>query len=361
MGSFGDRFAKIAEVYGAAVTRLEVEWGTAPQPAAVRAAAAETPDLKAVLLTHNETSTGVTSDIAALAAAVREAAPDALILVDAISALGAVPFAMDDVGPGPRRHRVAEGVDGRAGHGDGGRRAARLGRRRDRDDAPLLPRPQAPPRRRPPRARPRGRPRSRCMYQVDEGLRLMQAEGDGVYRAPRGGAGDDAGRPPGARVRAPRGRRRRLEDGHRGVDPRDPRLEGVQRLPQAARPRARRRPGQAQGQDLPARPPRLGDDGRHPRRDRRPRAGRDRAGPRRPARARPSPPRSRRSSRPASGSRCPREDPRRRAARPGGHRPPPRATTRSTSSSACRARRSSRSCPSTTRSSSAARSRPTRR
>ena len=36
MGAFGDRFAKIAEVYGAAVTRLEVEWGKAADPAAVR-------------------------------------------------------------------------------------------------------------------------------------------------------------------------------------------------------------------------------------------------------------------------------------------------------------------------------------
>ena len=86
MGAFGDRFAKVAVVYGAAVTRLEVEWGRAPEPAAVREAAAAIDGLKAVLLTHNETSTGVTSDIPALAAAVREVAPDALILVDAISA-----------------------------------------------------------------------------------------------------------------------------------------------------------------------------------------------------------------------------------------------------------------------------------
>ena len=35
MGAFGDRFAKIAEVYGAAVTRLEIEWGKAPEPGAV--------------------------------------------------------------------------------------------------------------------------------------------------------------------------------------------------------------------------------------------------------------------------------------------------------------------------------------
>src|SRR5262249_21521059 len=95
MGAFGDRFAAIAETYGAAVTRLGVDWGTAADPAAVRDAAAAIPALKAGLLTHNETSTGVTNDVAALAAAVREVAPDALVLVDAISAMGAVPFAMD--------------------------------------------------------------------------------------------------------------------------------------------------------------------------------------------------------------------------------------------------------------------------
>ena len=49
----------------------------------------------AVLLTYNETSTGVTNPLAELAAAVRAAAPDALILVDAISGLGALPFEMD--------------------------------------------------------------------------------------------------------------------------------------------------------------------------------------------------------------------------------------------------------------------------
>jgi len=95
VGAFGDRFAKVAEVYGADVRRLEVEWGQAATPAAVRAALLEEPETKAVLLTHNETSTGVTNPIPELAATVREIAPDALILVDAISALGAVPFAMD--------------------------------------------------------------------------------------------------------------------------------------------------------------------------------------------------------------------------------------------------------------------------
>ena len=48
-----------------------------------------------MLLTHNETSTGVMNPIPELAAAIREERPDALILVDSVSGLGAVPFEMD--------------------------------------------------------------------------------------------------------------------------------------------------------------------------------------------------------------------------------------------------------------------------
>ena len=94
-GAFGDRFAIIASVYGADVMRLETEWGQAAEPAALRAHLALDADYRAVLLTHNETSTGVTNPIAELAATVHELAPDALVLVDGVSALGAVPFEMD--------------------------------------------------------------------------------------------------------------------------------------------------------------------------------------------------------------------------------------------------------------------------
>jgi aspartate aminotransferase-like enzyme len=180
MGAFGDRFAQIADVYGAAVTRLSVDWGRAAEPAAVRDAAAAVPGLKAVLLTHNETSTGVANELAPLAAAIREVAPDALILVDAISALGAVPFAMDAWGldlvvtgsqkawmsaPGmamavlsPRAWAATE--------------TARMPRfyldlRKHRDTAGNGETPWT--------------PAVAVLYQVDEGLRLMQAEGDGVF------------------------------------------------------------------------------------------------------------------------------------------------------------------------------------
>ncbi len=180
MGAFGDRFAKIAEVYGAAVTRLEVEWGAAPEPGEVRAAAAAMPGLKAVLLTHNETSTGVTSDIPALAAAVRDVAPDALILVDAISALGAVPFAMDAWGldlvvTGSQKAWMSAPGMAMAAVGPRAWAAAEVARmprfyldlKRHRDTAVNGETPWT--------------PAVAVMYQIDEGLRLMQAEGDGVF------------------------------------------------------------------------------------------------------------------------------------------------------------------------------------
>lgn len=94
IGAFGDRFAKIAETYGAEVDRVSAEWGWAAEPDEVRERLSSAA-YKAVLLTHNETSTGVMNPVAALAAAIRETAPDALILVDSVSALGAVPFEMD--------------------------------------------------------------------------------------------------------------------------------------------------------------------------------------------------------------------------------------------------------------------------
>jgi aspartate aminotransferase-like enzyme len=99
IGAFGDRFARIATRYGADVTTLPVEWGRAAEPADMTVAldqmAGAGRPARAVLLTHNETSTGVTNPIAELAAVARRAAPDALLLVDGISGLGAIPFETD--------------------------------------------------------------------------------------------------------------------------------------------------------------------------------------------------------------------------------------------------------------------------
>jgi aspartate aminotransferase-like enzyme len=89
---------KIASTYGADVTKVASEWGKAAEAARVRAALEAGGPWKAVLLTQNETSTAVTNPIAELAATVKAAAPDALIIVDAISGLGAIPFETDGWG-----------------------------------------------------------------------------------------------------------------------------------------------------------------------------------------------------------------------------------------------------------------------
>lgn len=98
IGSFGERLASIAEVYGAAVIPLAYEWGQAARPDDIRAALKGNTGVKAVLVTHNETSTGVTNPLAEIAAAVRETSPETLVVVDAVSSLAAIPLEMDGWG-----------------------------------------------------------------------------------------------------------------------------------------------------------------------------------------------------------------------------------------------------------------------
>src|SRR5215469_3060636 len=63
IGSFGDRLAKIAETYELQVTRIEFPWGQAADLTTIEARLKELAPYKGVLMTHNETSTGVTNDI----------------------------------------------------------------------------------------------------------------------------------------------------------------------------------------------------------------------------------------------------------------------------------------------------------
>jgi aspartate aminotransferase-like enzyme len=98
IGGFGDRFASIASSFGAQVERLEVPWGQAAEPAEVAERLATGDPYRAVLVTHNETSTGVANPLRELAEVVRAAPGEPLLLVDGISGLGAMPFEMDGWG-----------------------------------------------------------------------------------------------------------------------------------------------------------------------------------------------------------------------------------------------------------------------
>jgi len=93
-GSFGDRFIDLARAYGADVKTLEFEWGAAVDPDAIRRALREDASIKAVMLTHNETSTGITHPLAELSAVVKGEF-NKLLLVDAVSSLGCIPLPVD--------------------------------------------------------------------------------------------------------------------------------------------------------------------------------------------------------------------------------------------------------------------------
>jgi aspartate aminotransferase-like enzyme len=86
-GKFGARWADMARTFGFDVQVLEVPWGRSFDPDVVAEALRGAPTPDAVLMVHSETSTGVLHDVERLAQAVRAAAPEALIVVDAVTSL----------------------------------------------------------------------------------------------------------------------------------------------------------------------------------------------------------------------------------------------------------------------------------
>lgn len=92
-GHFGERWAAIAQSYGLDVVHLRYAWGETPVPDEIAARLAEAAGARAVYVTHSETSTGVVADIRAVAERLSDSG--ALLVVDAVSSLGAVPLEAD--------------------------------------------------------------------------------------------------------------------------------------------------------------------------------------------------------------------------------------------------------------------------
>jgi alanine-glyoxylate transaminase/serine-glyoxylate transaminase/serine-pyruvate transaminase len=99
-GQFSVLWAQMAERLGLEVELIDLPWGAgAPiSEFARRLGADRKGEIKAVFVTHNETATGVTSDIAALRRVMNEAFHDALLFVDGVSSIGCLPFEMDEWG-----------------------------------------------------------------------------------------------------------------------------------------------------------------------------------------------------------------------------------------------------------------------
>ena len=93
-GKFGERWSEICTTYGIEVIPIDVTWGDSVEPDTVASALAEHADVSAVFATLCETSTGVLHDIEALARLTR--IRPTLLVVDAVSALGADDLQMDN-------------------------------------------------------------------------------------------------------------------------------------------------------------------------------------------------------------------------------------------------------------------------
>ena len=98
-GKFGERWVKVAKAYGLDVQVIKAEWGQPLAPEAFRAAleADTAKAIRAVILTHSETSTGVINDLKTIAGHVR-AHGTALTIADCVTSLGATDVPMDEWG-----------------------------------------------------------------------------------------------------------------------------------------------------------------------------------------------------------------------------------------------------------------------
>ena len=92
-GNFGERFAALAAAYGADVVRLEFEWGQPVDPDDLAKVLERHPKAKVVLLTHNETSTGLTNPLQALARVAHEAGR--IVVVDGVSSISSIAIDTD--------------------------------------------------------------------------------------------------------------------------------------------------------------------------------------------------------------------------------------------------------------------------
>jgi aspartate aminotransferase-like enzyme len=92
-GHFGERWTAMAHAFGCEVDELGYEWGESPVPDDLSQRLRELGGAKVVFVTHSETSTGVVADVQELATAAKEAG--SLVVVDAVSSLGAVPLETD--------------------------------------------------------------------------------------------------------------------------------------------------------------------------------------------------------------------------------------------------------------------------
>jgi len=99
-GVFSDKWIRLCQNFGLEVDVIECDWRGPADPSQIEARlAADTQSkIKAVLVTHNETATGVRSDLPAIRHSINQAGHDALLMVDGVSSIASMEFEMDSWG-----------------------------------------------------------------------------------------------------------------------------------------------------------------------------------------------------------------------------------------------------------------------
>ena len=156
-GKFGERWKELADAYGAATVHHDAGWGQKVEPSDLERELAENPGVELVFTTLSETSTGVVNDVQALTEVAH--GHGALIVIDAVSGLGAVPIPQDEWGvdvvvagsqkalmcpPGLGFASVSEAALALAADAPGGRyyfdwAKTAKGQRKDPPDSPFTP------------------------------------------------------------------------------------------------------------------------------------------------------------------------------------------------------------------------------
>ena len=156
-GKFGERWIELGEAYGGDLVRYEPGWGSRLDPAEIDRLLGENSDVGVVFATLSETSTGIVHDVQAIAEVVRS--HDAILVVDAVSGLGAAEIRQDEWGidvvvagsqkalmcpPGLGFASVSQRALDLAAEGPGGRyyfdwNKTAKGQRKDKPSSPFTP------------------------------------------------------------------------------------------------------------------------------------------------------------------------------------------------------------------------------
>ena len=139
-GKFGERWAEVCAAFDIDHVNYDLEWGYGADPKVIDEMMAKDSAIDTVTVVHSETCSSAVSDVKAIAEVTRKR--NALLIVDGITAVGAIPLQNGRLGHRHLFYRVAKSADAAAGAGHRGGGGAGLGADRCRQSSLLLQQPE---------------------------------------------------------------------------------------------------------------------------------------------------------------------------------------------------------------------------